>query len=291
MSNSNNQVALITGGGSGFGRVTAVKLVAAGWQVVAAFRGHRLGFDATATTLAGHGIATVELDVTDTDSVARGVADVVARFGRIDAVVNGAGYGPLGPMENTPCGETRRLYDTKVFGTMRVCQTVVPVMRAQGSGRIVNLGSDVGCRANYFQSSYAASKFAVDGFSQSLRLEMRRFGVSVSLVSPGWYDTEFGESVVTTFESGDTAPLYARVISDWDTGVGAVVGPNDNPEEVADLLVSVLTAPTPRYWCAIGWNATRMGALDLDDIDSFQTRLVDDYRMDGRPAPDSGARG
>ena len=265
--------------------------MAAGWQVVVAFRGHRLGFGATATTLAGQGIAAVELDVTDTDPVARGVADVVTRFGRIDAVVNGAGYGLFGPMENTPLEETCRLYDTNVFATMRVCQAVVPVMRAQGSGRIVNFGSDVGCRANYFQSSYAASKFAVGGFSQSLRLEMRRFGISVNLVTPGWYDTEVGESVVKTFKSGDTAPLYAQVIANWDSGVGAVEGPNDNPEEVADLLVSVVTDPTPRYRYAIGWNATRMDPLDLDDIDNFQTHLVEYYQMDGRPALDSAARG
>jgi NAD(P)-dependent dehydrogenase (short-subunit alcohol dehydrogenase family) len=278
-------VILVTGASSGFGRATATTAAARGATVVGAFRGTRDGYDVTASELAETGIASVRLDVTDDASVAAAVTHVRERFGRIDAVVNMAGYGLLGPMECTPLEQTRRLFETNVYGTMRVCQAVVPIMREQGGGRIVNVGSDVGYRANYFQTSYAASKFAVDGFSQSMRLELRRFGIAVSLVSPGWYETEFGESVVTTFTAGEIAPLYADLIADWEAGVGAVEGPNHKPQEVADEIVDILADAQPRYRYPVGWNPERLGPVDIADIDRFQSHLVDYYRMDAPSLP------
>lgn len=279
-------VVLVTGASSGFGRATATTAAAGGATVVGAYRGSRDGFEATAAQLAAQGVDSVRLDVTEVASVAAAVNYVLERHGRIDALVNLAGYGLLGPMECTPLEQTKRLYETNVFGTMRMCQAVVPVMRVQRGGRIINIGSDVGYRANYFQSSYAASKFAVDGYSQSMRLELRSFGIAVSLVSPGWYDTEFGESVVTTFSAGEFAPLYAELIADWESGVGAVEGPNDDPQEVADSIIAVLRDPQPRYRIPVGWNPKRLGDVDVDAIDRFQTHLVDFYRLHdpSRPA-------
>lgn len=282
-------VVLITGASSGFGRAAALTLASSGWHVIGAFRGSGKGFESAAHKLGQAGVQCVRADVTNVDSVAAAVTDTVSRFGRIDAVINAAGYGLLGPMECTPMTETLKLYETNVFGTMRVCQAVLPILRAQGAGRIINIGSDVGLRANYFQSSYAASKFAIDGFSQSLRLEVRRFGVAVSLVSPGWYATEFGKSAVTTFQQGQYAPAYAELIADWERGVDAVEGPNNCPQQVADVLAGILAEPNPRFRYTVGWNSERMGPVDVGEIDQFQHHLIEYYQLDS-PTPGSTSR-
>lgn len=278
-------VALITGASSGFGRLISRALARDGYHVIGAFRGSRGGFDAQAAAFASDltgavGVLdAVRMDVTDGDSVNAAVSGALERVGRIDVLINSAGYGLLGPMECTDIAQTQRLYDTNVFGTMRVCRAVLPQMRAQGHGRILNFSSDVGLRANFFQSSYAASKFAVDGLSQVMRLELASFGIDVCLISPGWYGTAFSESLVTTFDSTDAAAEYAEVIADWNRGVNAVEGANDHPEEVAELVRKVLADPHPRFRNAVGWNADRMGAVAEEEIDRYQEGLLRYYQL------------
>lgn len=285
---STSPVVLITGASSGFGRLIALALAQDGYVVFGAFRGSRGGFDTQAEALLGEPggsdgrINAVRMDVTDDDSVTSAVAEVIDRAGRVDVLINSAGYGLLGPMECTEIAQTQRLYDTNVFGTMRVCRAVVPHMRSQGSGRILNFGSDVGLRANFFQASYAGSKSAVDSLSQVMRLELAPFGVDVSLISPGWYDTEFGDSVVTTFESTAAAPDYADLIAAWNRGVENVEGANDHPGEVAQLVRQVLNEPQPRFRSAVGWNLDRMGAVVEDEIDRYQAALVRYYALERR---------
>jgi len=293
---STPRVALITGGSSGFGRLTALALARDGYQVVAAFRGSRGGFERQAAELqvasaGGTAVQSVQLDVTDDTSVARAVADVVDRLGHIDVLVNAAGYGLLGPMECTSIAQAQELFDTNVFGTMRMCKAVVPIMREQGSGYVLNFGSDVGLRPNFFQSGYASSKFAVDGDSQVLRLELRRFGIGVALVSPGWYSTEFGESAVTTFGTGDAAAVYADLVQEWNDGVARVEGPNDQPAEVAELVRRMLSQPDTPYRNPVGWNPERMAGVQHDEIDRYQKHLLDYYQLHQHPhaAPADGS--
>lgn len=278
--NEQGGVALVTGASTGFGRLIALALASRGYQVVGAFRGSRGGFDSQSTALRDAAqIDTVRIDVSSDDSVSRGVATVLERHGRIDVLVNCAGYGLLGPFESTTVEQARQVYETNVFGTMRVCAAVVPAMREQGSGFIVNVGSDVGVRANFFQSAYASSKAAVEGFTQVLRLELRPFGIRVAVLSPGWYSTEFGESVVATFESGAAAAVYAPLIAAWNQGVDRVEGPNDRPQEVADALIGLLATEEPPFRTPVGWNPVRMAGVSPDEIDVFQQRLLDYYGL------------
>jgi NAD(P)-dependent dehydrogenase (short-subunit alcohol dehydrogenase family) len=162
---------------------------------------------------------------------------------------------------------------------MRMTQAVVPTMRERGSGIILNVGSDVGVRANFYQSSYAASKFAVHGMTQSMRWELQMFGIRVAMIDPGWYSTEFGQSVVTTFESGPLSHLYEAQIKAWNDGVEAVEGPNDDPSEVADVVLRVIDAPEPPFLNSAGWNPVRMAGVSPDEIHDYERRLFDYYKL------------
>lgn len=280
-----SQVVLITGASSGFGRLIARRLTRDGYIVVGAFRGSHGGFESQAETLLAErdGAASMTdavcMDVTEDESVSSAVSKVMSEHGRIDVLINSAGYGLLGPMECTEIAETKRLFDTNVFGTMRVCRAVIPHMRGLGAGRILNFGSDVGLRANFFQASYAASKFAVDGLTQVMRLELAPLGIDVCLVSPGWYATEFGGSAVTTFAATAAAPAYAQLAADWNRGVENVESANSHPEEVAQLVRKLLSERHPRFRNAVGWNWDRMGAVDEDEIDRYQEGLLTYYKM------------
>lgn len=278
-------VAVVTGGNSGFGREIVLALAERGDQAFAAFRGTRGGFDSIAADLerrsheATAPVASVRLDVTDEASVKSGVQEVLDKAGRIDVLVNGAGYGLLGPMECTSVDQARQLFEANILGAMRMTQAVVPTMREQGSGIVLNVGSDVGVRANFYQSAYAASKFAVHGMTQAMRWELQMFGIRVAMIDPGWYSTEFGESVVTTFDSGPLSHLYEAQIKAWNDGVEAVEGPNDDPTEVADVVLRVIDAPEPPFLNTAGWNPTRMAGVSPDEIDEYERRLFDYYEL------------
>ena len=285
------RVALITGGGSGFGWRIAVSLAQRGDRAVAAFRGSDVGFTGAAQDLEGRSadlgapVTCLRMDVTDDASVNAGVQDVLDRFGRIDILVNCAGYGVLGPMECTTVDQARQLFEVNVLGTMRMAQAVVPAMRAQGGGIILNFGSDVGVRANFYQSAYAASKFAVHGLTQVMRWELQMFGVKVAIIDPGWYGTEFGESIVSTFGASPMGPLYEAQVAAWNAGVAGVEGPNEDPQEVADLVLRVIDEPEPSFLNVAGWNPVRMAGVRPDEVDDYERRLFDYYGLEAFRGP------
>ena len=288
------RVALITGGGSGFGRAIALGLATRGDRVVAAFRGSRGGFEAAARDLQRRAadvdtaVECLDLDVTDATSVETGVRDVLDRFGRIDILVNSAGIGLLGPMECTTIDQARAVFEVNVLGTMRMAQAVVPSMRAQGIGLILNVGSDVGVRANFYQSAYAASKAAVHGLSQVMRWELQMFGIRVAVIDPGWYATEFGESIISTFGTAGAGAYYEAQVAAWNEGVARVEGANDEPREVADLVMRVIDEPAPAFLNVAGWNPMRMAGVRLDEIDEYERRLFDYYGMRSFRGPWAG---
>jgi NAD(P)-dependent dehydrogenase (short-subunit alcohol dehydrogenase family) len=282
---ASERVALVTGGSTGFGREIVLALAGRGAPVVAAFRGSRSGFEAAAADLqrraggAGGSLTCQPLDVTDDASVRSAVREVLDRHGRIDSLVNCAGIGLLGPMECTSIDQARAVFETNVLGTMRMVQAVVPAMRAQGRGTILNLGSDVGLHANFYQSAYAASKFAVHGLSQVMRWELQTFGIRVAVIDPGWYTTEFGESIVSVFGCPGVATHYEAQVAAWDAAVERVEVPNRHPEEVARLVVDVLEQPAPRFLNPVGWDPVRMAGVNLDELDEYEARLFDHYGM------------
>lgn len=200
------QVALVTGATSGIGKATAVALAAAGFQVIGTGR-H------TARLTAPAGVSYLDLDVTSDESVASAVKQVIDRFGHVDVLVNNAGVGSTGAGEEFSITQTQDIFDINVYGVMRTIKAVLPHMRAQGRGRIVNVSSLSGFVPSPFMTVYVSTKHAVEGYSQSLDHEVREYGVRVLLVEPGPINTPFaGHSV----EADTPMPLYAAGRRNYD---------------------------------------------------------------------------
>lgn len=202
---------LLTGCSSGIGRAAAKALLAAGHTVVATARKPE-----TLTELADLGATTLKLDVTDDESMRAAVAAVESEFGRVGALVNNAGYGVYGPVEEVDLGAVRAMFETNVFGPSRLTQLVLPGMRAAGDGVIVNVGSMGGRLAFPVGGFYHASKYAVEALTDSLRNEVRQFGISVVLVEPGPIRTNFEQtinsSLATDDHPRDPASPYADLV-------------------------------------------------------------------------------
>jgi NADP-dependent 3-hydroxy acid dehydrogenase YdfG len=233
---------LVTGCSSGIGKATARALVAAGHTVYAtARRPETLG------QLAAAGARTMALDVTDEESRTAAVAAVEAEHGAVGTLVNNAGYGVYGPVEEVAMDDVRREFETNVFGLGRMTQLVLPGMRAAGRGRIVNISS-MGGRLVYPTGGwYHASKYAVEAMSDALRVEVRPFGISVVLVEPGLIRTEF-ESVASgglaAQASGPYAALRATADDVMRRGYSSRAGAE--PAAVADVIRRAVEASRPR---------------------------------------------
>jgi len=185
-----SKVWFITGTSKGFGRVWAEAALARGDRVAATAR----QVDTLAPLLERYGkqVAAIALDVTDKSAVAKAIAAAHARFGRLDVLINNAGYGLFGTVEEVSEAEARAQIETNLFGALWVTQAALPIMRAQGSGHIIQVSSIGGVNAFPTVGLYHASKWALEGFSQSLAAEVAEFGIKVTIVEPGGYATEWG---------------------------------------------------------------------------------------------------
>jgi NAD(P)-dependent dehydrogenase (short-subunit alcohol dehydrogenase family) len=243
---ADTKVALVTGASSGIGADTARLLHERGFTVYAVAR--RLE---PMRELAELGVRVFSLDVTDDASVTAGVEKIIAETGRIDVLVNNAGYGSYGSVEDVPLDEARRQFEVNVFGLARLIQLTVPHMRAQGSGRIINISSIGGKFYEPLGGWYHATKFALEGLSDSLRIELRPFGIDVVLIEPAGVLTEWSaiamENLAKTSAGGayaDRAASMARVFESLDTPRRSA-----EPVVVARKIVKAATAahPSARY--------------------------------------------
>jgi NAD(P)-dependent dehydrogenase (short-subunit alcohol dehydrogenase family) len=246
-------VAIVTGGSSGIGESVCRALQGAGFTVYAAAR----RMDQMAS-LAAAGMKIVKVDVTDDGSLVALVEQVVAETGRIDVLVNNAGYGSYGALEDVPMDEARRQFDVNVFGLARLTQLVLPHMRSRRSGRIVNISSMGGKIYEPMGSWYHSTKFAVEGLSDSLRMELRPFGIQVVLIEPGAIKTEWAgisaDNVRARSAGGPYAKQAGQVGAVLDAGAGETARGSD-PSVVADAVVKAATARRPRTRYAIGLGA------------------------------------
>ncbi|MBK8725526.1 MAG: SDR family NAD(P)-dependent oxidoreductase [Holophagaceae bacterium] len=189
------KVWFITGCSSGLGRVLVQELLAAGHRVAATARTPDSLRDLDPGDPAR--FLALPLDVTDDESIQAAVAAALARFGRLDVLVNNAGYGVVGALEEIPEGEIRRIFDTNVFGLLETTRAVLPTLRSQGSGWILNISSIAGIAATPGFGVYNATKFAVEGFSEALALDVGKLGIRVHIIEPGPFRTDFaGRSLV-----------------------------------------------------------------------------------------------
>src|SRR4051794_22017539 len=196
--NETEQVALVSGASSGIGEAAARELVAAGFTVYGTSRKASAGEQR-------EGVTFLPLDVTDDSWVAAAAGDGLPPAGHIDVLVNNAGFGIAGAAEESSVEQARALFETNVFGSMRVTRAVLPVMRTQGSGRIINVSSIVGLIPVPFMALYASSKHALEGYSESLDHEVREHGVRVLLIEPGFTKTAFDAN-----PADEPLPLYAQ---------------------------------------------------------------------------------
>lgn len=181
------KVILITGASSGIGFDAARVLAKQGHKIYAAARRTDL-----MEPLKSDGVVTMHMDVTDDESIRQGVEQVIAAEGRIDVLVNNAGYGFFGAIENVKMEDARRQLEVNVFGLARLCQLVIPHMRKQKSGRIINISSIAGKLVMPFGGWYHVSKFSVEALSDAMRIELKPFGIDVSMIEPGGIKTDWG---------------------------------------------------------------------------------------------------
>jgi NAD(P)-dependent dehydrogenase (short-subunit alcohol dehydrogenase family) len=235
MDKENKRVVLVTGASSGIGLACATHLAGRGYRVY--------GTSRRASTGHAAGVAMLTADVTDDHSVEQAVAAVLEREGRLDIVVNNAGMGIAGPVENTSIEEAKRQLEVNFFGAFRVCRAVLPSMRSQRGGYIVNISSIAGFTAIPYQAMYCASKFALEGLSESLRMEVRPFGIKVVIVEPGDHKTALTENRTETVGGTDAysksfRAALARTEHDEQSG--------PDPDQVARLLYRIVNTQNPR---------------------------------------------
>src|SRR5215217_7885566 len=244
--------ALVTGASSGIGEATALKLQGLGFTVYgAARREDRL------QELAAEGIRPLAMDVTDEASMSAGIEEIIADTGGIDVLVNNAGYGSYGALEDVPIDEGRRQFEVNVFGAIRLAQLVLPHMRGQGSGTIVNVTSMGGKIYTPLGGWYHGTKFALEALSDCLRLEVKPFGIDVVVIEPGGIATEWGGIAADNLEATSGHGAYAAQAEAVAKTLRAESGGNRNspPSVVADAIGKAVTAPKPKTRYAMGFGA------------------------------------
>ncbi|TMU78930.1 SDR family NAD(P)-dependent oxidoreductase [Pseudomonas fluorescens] len=239
----------ITGASRGFGILIAEQALRAGDAVIATARNpqditDRLGDQAN--------LLAVRLDVTREDQANQAVAAGIKRFGRIDVLINNAGFGVLGAVEETSAGETERLFATNVFGLLNVTRAVLPHMRAQRSGRVINISSIGGYQAYMGWGVYGSTKFAVEGITEALHQELAPLGIQATVVEPGFFRTDFLDEqslIKTALVLPDYAETVGKMRALAETANHAQPG---DPLKFAEAILALVNAPNPPQRLALG---------------------------------------
>lgn len=255
MSTASRKIALVTGASSGIGEATALELSKAGYTVYAAARRvERMNH------LKASGIHPIPMDVTDDASMQAGVAQIVHEQGRLDVLVNNAGYGSYGALEDVPMEEARAQMEVNVFGAARLTQLVLPHMRAQRSGTIVNITSMGGKITTPLGAWYHATKFALEAISDCLRMEVAPFGIDVVVIEPGGIKSEWSgiaaEKVRAVSGTGPYAAQGQAVAASLTSD--ATARRSSPPELIGRTIVKAVTARRPKTRYAVGFGAKPM---------------------------------
>ena len=273
-----SKTALVTGASSGIGEETARTLHKLGYTVYAAARRtDRL------EQLTPIGIHALTMDVTDDESMTSGIEKIIAETGRIDVLVNNAGYGSFGAIEDVPIDEARRQFEVNVFGLARLTQLVLPHMRAQRSGTIINISSIGGRFTTLLGGWYHASKHAVEALSDALRMETTPFGIDVVVIEPGLIRTEWSDIAANHLEETAEGSAYASQIK---AVANSMRSESTNkrqspPSVIADTVEKIVTARKPRTRYVVGFAAKPLVTL---------RRILPDRAFDRLISAGQGAR-
>lgn len=269
------KTALVTGASSGIGEATARKLQALGFTVYgAARRTDRL------ESLAAGGVRALAMDVTDDTSMQAGIDQIIAGTGRLDVLVNNAGYGSYGALEDVDIDEGRRQFEVNVFGAMRLAQLALPHMRTQRSGTIVNITSMGGKIYTPLGGWYHGTKFALEALSDCLRLEVKPFGINVVIIEPGGIATEWSGIAADLVEETSGVGAYASQAKAVAKSLRSEANANRNspPSVIADAVGKAVTAKRPKTRYAVGFGARPLiaarGLLSDRQFDALITRAV-----------------
>jgi len=246
------KVALVTGVSSGIGRATAVLLLDRGFRTFGTMR------ELSRANGLPPGLELIRLDVRDRESVRSCVQTVLDQSGRIDSLVNHAGYTLVGALEETSIEEAKEIFETNFFGVLRMCRAILPIMRSQKQGRIVNISSVLGFLPAPYQGLYAATKHALEAYSESLDHEVREFGIRVSAVEPGFTRTSIGQNARV---AKDTLEVYAAERERVIDALQKSLAHGADPTTVARVVLDALTSQSPRLRYPAGREARLLNRL------------------------------
>jgi NAD(P)-dependent dehydrogenase (short-subunit alcohol dehydrogenase family) len=252
-------IALVTGSSSGIGFHTSLFLARAGFYTYATMR--NLDKSSKIIDIAQKDNLPLEvlwLDVTDDKSVKDAINTIAVKQKRIDVVVNNAGYGSTGAVEDFSIDEIKAQFETNFFGAIRVIQYVLPILREQRSGVIVNISSIGGRIAFPFSPSYASTKFALEGLSEALQYEVEQFGIKVILVEPGIIRTNFFDNILKAKRAADPASPYSELLQRRINRVKTMFENGTAPEEVAKVILKAITSITPDLRYLVGSDANSL---------------------------------
>lgn len=276
-------VSLITGASTGIGQVTALHLARAGHHVHATMRSPERGGTRLLELAKTEGLQLTvsQLDVTDPASIEKAVALVLAESGRIDVLINNAGIGNLGALEN--CGEddVRLMFETNVFGTLRMVRAVLPGMRERASGTIVNISSVAGLLVGGGNGLYCATKHALEAASETLAIEVKQFGIRVAIIEPGFFGTPIIDKAVDATGAHDAEGPYANIerrMNGVYQGGKEVAG---DPQEVAAAIEHAVTTDDPKLRYLVGVDAVpfiegRARMSDEEYVHAFGRVMTDE---------------
>ena len=261
MSSGTGRTVLVTGASSGIGEATALHLAGEGFSVIGTSRSwSRLEPLRSQASSTGLKVAAVELDVNDDGEVFEALPRLMEEHGPIDVLVNNAGYGLWGPVELYSVEELKSQFETNLFAAVRLIKAVLPGMIARRRGTIVNVGSVLGRLATPFHSAYASSKFALEGLSESLRTELRPFGVRVAVVEPGVVRTSFLRNQVIPPGLSDVESVYSPYVDTYRRRHSRFESRGADPAKVARVIHKVIRSRSPALRHPVGMDA-RLGIL------------------------------
>jgi NAD(P)-dependent dehydrogenase (short-subunit alcohol dehydrogenase family) len=283
-SSPNNQralVAVVTGSTGGIGLATSLALARNGYLTYATMRNLAKGDSVQSVADKQHlPIRVVQLDVTDENSIKSAIQSILSQTGRIDLLVNNAGYGLTGALEDIGIDEIKAQYETNLYGVIRVTQEVLPIMRKQGSGRIINISSGAGRFGFPGGSAYVSSKFALEGLTESMAYELEQFGIKTVLVEPGFVRTNFGDNMVIAQKAQDPNSPYSQMMQMMSSIRGKMLENASDADLVAEVVVEAATAKEPNLRYLAGKDVQQMVAAKKSMSDEEFQKMMKQGVMD-----------
>jgi NAD(P)-dependent dehydrogenase (short-subunit alcohol dehydrogenase family) len=279
--NQRQLVAIVTGSSGGIGLATSLALARKGYLTYATMRNLAKRDSIQSVADKQHlPIRVVQLDVTDENSIKKAIQSILSEAGRIDLLVNNAGYALTGAFEDIGIDEIEAQYETNVFGVIRVTQAVLPVMRKQGSGRIINISSGAGRIGYPGGSAYVSSKFALEGLSESMAYEIEQFGIKTVLVEPGFVRTNFGENIVIARKTQNTNSPYSQMMQMMSSIRDRMLKNASDADLVAEVVVEAATAKEPNLRYLAGKDVQQMVAAKRSMSDEEFQKMMKQGVMD-----------